>query len=311
MAPAEQLAARREALLGVVPYAALRRLNEQQLFELFVAERVRAYGRRPTEQIWETSAAGSPVRFYYEQLTWDSAFFQQPMVRLHTVLFTPGGSVELLATALREFTQLLARNEIRHCYCEVAAADTELLVAGGRAGWSTVETRLHYLYNSPELPAGPESAVRAASEPEAEQLRRIAAANTNPHDRFHADPFFGPDRADAFLGEYAAAAARGYCDAVLVPAREPVDSFLAISYLAADAALLGTKLGRVVLTAVGPQNRGWHRRLLTETVRHCYGRGAEAVLMSTQAANQAVIHNAQQVGFRLGGVTHLLSCQPG
>ncbi|WP_170172612.1 hypothetical protein [Hymenobacter rigui] len=47
----------------------------------------------------------------------------------------------------------------------------------------------------------------------------------------------------------------------------PVDSFLAISDLRAHAAELGTGFSRVVLTAVGPGNGGWHLKLVSETVQ--------------------------------------------
>ena len=194
----------------------------------------------------------------------------------------------------------------------LAAEDKAALYALGRAGWSIVESRLHYyrtnLADLADL-AEPAVAVRAAAEADAEQVRRVAAENRNPFDRFHADPVFSSAQADSFLGEYGAAAVRGFCDVVLVPANEPLDSFLAVSHLEEDAQRLGVKMGRVVLTAAGAANRGWHRKLMAETVRYTHNRGGELVLMTTQVTNRAVIHNSEVLGFKLGGITHIASCR--
>jgi dTDP-4-amino-4,6-dideoxy-D-galactose acyltransferase len=152
---------------------------------------------------------------------------------------------------------------------------------------------------------------RTARLDESELIAAISASNRNANDRFHADPAFGSAIADEFLAEYARAAVRGYCDEVIVPEQpEVVDSFLAINYLESEAQVLGIGLGRVVLTAVGSRNRGWHRPLVAETLYRVRERGGEVVFMTTQAANAAVINNAQRLGFALGGVTQLFSLQP-
>jgi dTDP-4-amino-4,6-dideoxy-D-galactose acyltransferase len=139
----------------------------------------------------------------------------------------------------------------------------------------------------------------------------VAAAARNSYDRFHADPWFGPARADAFLARYAEAATEGtFADAVLVPDEPglPVDSFLAIGDLQADAQALGVGLSRVLLTAVGPLNRGWHLRLVTETVRRAARMNAAYVLMTTQGTNRAVFRTCEKLGFRLGAISHVLAC---
>jgi dTDP-4-amino-4,6-dideoxy-D-galactose acyltransferase len=145
---------------------------------------------------------------------------------------------------------------------------------------------------------------------EAANIAQISAKARNEYDRFHADPWFGQERADAFLARYASAAVQGYCDAVLVPDEPglPIDSFLAISDLQADVKALGVGLSRVVLTAVGPQNRGWHLRLVSETVHRAREKGDQVVLMTTQATNRAVFRTSEKLGFKLGGSSHVLAC---
>jgi dTDP-4-amino-4,6-dideoxy-D-galactose acyltransferase len=306
-----QLASRAQPLAALVPYLAIRRFAAQPgALEKLLWSRLREFGDQPHHYVIQTGPAHAPVWFLYADLPWDSEFFKLRMARLHAVLFDEDTTPAVLTAATVEFNQVLVANQIAHCYCEVAAKDPQLLYALGRTGWGVVESRLQYYHDSLDQLSGPRQPVRAARPDEAEVLRAVSANSRNLFDRFHADPVFTPAQADAFLGEYAAASARGFCDVVLVPDGPAVDSFLAVSYLREDAAVLDTKLGRVVLTAVGPENRGWHRHLVSETLWHTRERGGEAVLMTTQAANGAVVHNAQQLGFRLGELTHILSYQP-
>jgi dTDP-4-amino-4,6-dideoxy-D-galactose acyltransferase len=307
----EHLASRAQPLAAVVPYMAVRRFAAKPAaMEELVWKRLREFDVRPHHYVIKTGPAAAPVWFLYADLPWDSDFFKLRMARLHAVLFGPETSLSVLTAAAKEFNNILAASQVDHCYCEVAAKDPHLLYALGQARWSTVESRLQYYHDSLSQLSNTRHPVRAAHADEAEVLRAVSADNRNLFDRFHADPVFTATQGDAFLGEYAAAAVRGYCDVVLVPSDTIVDSFLAISYLKEEARLLDTGLGRVVLTAVGPQNRGWHYNLMSETLWNTRERGGEVVFMTTQATNGAVIHNAQLLGFRLGELTLILSFQP-
>ncbi|MBC6697782.1 hypothetical protein [Hymenobacter sp. BT190] len=303
---AEKLVAERRAVLErLSPYHFLQEVGAHD--QLGVGRAAR-FGNQVHEQLFTSGKA----QFLYELLPWDSQFFDTPTYRLFSVLFEQDEQLADLTNAVRDFQLKLASvAPSTYCFVEVPAEDIRLLQALTQAGWRWNETRLHY-YHQTHLAgfAAPRHAVRLALPAEAVHLGQIAAAARNNYDRFHADPWFGADRADAFLARYAAAATEGYCDAVLVPDLPglPVDSFMAISDLQTDAALLGVKLSRVVLTAVGPDNRGWHLRLLSETLHRARERGAAAVLMTTQATNRAVIRNAEKLNFALGATTHVLSC---
>ena len=157
--------------------------------------------------------------------------------------------------------------------------------------------------------------MRLAAPAEAAHLGRIAATARNPYDRFHADPWYGAAVADAYLARYAENTLTGpqLAAAVLVPDVLPdeVAAFLAISDLLQDAAALGQPLSRVLLTAVGEAQRGWHVRLVAATLLRARDLGHAAVLMTTQATNRAVLRNAEKLGFRLGATTHVLACHGG
>lgn len=304
----ELLAARAAGLALLSPYHFLRGLPVVAR-EQFGAASFANFGALHHEEILPMAAG--PGQWLLRQLPWDSDFFETPTYRLITGLFaekTEPAALQVAAAALR--SQLAQRGNF-YAFSVVPAEDLYLFQALTGAGWQLIETRLHYHHPAVAGVAAPRWPVRPARPDEAPLLGQVAATVRNPFDRFHADPWIGAGRADALLARYAEAAATGaLADTVLVP-DEPglsVDSFLAISDLQADAQRLGVLLSRVLLTAVGPANQGWHRRLLSETLHRARELGQRYVLMTTQATNHAVIHNAEALGFRLGAVSYVLAC---
>ena len=83
---------------------------------------------------------------------------------------------------------------------------------------------------------------------------------------------------------------------------------MAVGDTSAEASGVGVGFSRVLLTAVGPQNRGWHQKLVAETVRRAATLAYPYVLMTTQATNRAVFRTCEKLGFRLGNATHVLAC---
>jgi dTDP-4-amino-4,6-dideoxy-D-galactose acyltransferase len=193
----------------------------------------------------------------------------------------------------------------------VAAEDTALLQALTGSGWRLIETRLNFYCPVKEVTLPVPAPVRLAQASEAEYVGQISAAARNNFDRFHADPWFGLTRADNFLACYAQAAVEGsYAAAVLLPDEFglPIDSFLAIGDIPALSGLPGSAASRVLLTAVGPKNRGWHLKLVAEAVRRAASLQHSYVLMTTQATNKAVFRTCEKLGFRLGNTSHVLTC---
>ena len=304
------VAARAPALAALSPYCAIRTLPvapQQQAFGTGVADR---WGHTPGQTVWPMlpNAAG---QWLMQRLAWDSDYFGTPTYRLFTGLFATETSAQDLQLAARQLRQQLAATGPFYAFGVVPATDTALLQALTGGGWRLVETRLNFHCPVAEATLPAPAPVRLAQPAEAAAIGRIAAAARNDFDRFHADPWFGPTRADTFLARYAeAAVAAGFADAVLVPAEAglPLDSFLAVRDAAALAELPGSGFSRVLLTAVGPANQGWHLRLVAETVRRAAALSLPYVLMTTQATNQAVFRSCEKVGFRLGQVTHVLAC---
>ena len=304
------LAARTAALAYYSPYHFLRGVNSARQQELFGVGAARRHGAEAGEEL--LTATIGPVQWLLRHLAWDSDYFGTPTYRLLTGLFTEQASAAELQVAAADLRTQLAGRGAFYAFSVVPTEDTRLLQALTGAGWSLIETRLTYYHDSVATFDWPRYPVRLARPEEAEAIGQIAAAARNPYDRFHADPWFGSARADAFLARYAAATVAGDCGAtaVLVPDTEtlPVDSFLSLSDLSVDAAALGVPMGRAMLAAVGPQNRGWYLKLMAESLHRARERGQRYVLATTQATNQVVFRTWSKLGFQLGATVHVLAC---
>ena len=305
----ELVAARAAKLALQSPYHVLRELAvapQQERFGTGAALRFAAESQ--AEVLPMASGTG---QWLLQGLSWDSAYFTTPTYRLFTGLFgadAQPAQLEVSAAALRQ--ELAARGRF-YAFSIVPAEDVALLQALTGAGWRLVETRLNFYCPMVAATLPAPAPVRLARPEEAAVIGQIAAASRNSYDRFHADPWFGEERADAFLARYAESAVAGAtANAVLLPDEPglPVDSFLAISDTPATSDLPGSGFSRVLLTAVGPQNRGWHLKLVAETVRRAAGLGFPTVLMTTQATNGAVFRTCEKLGFRLGSTSHVLAC---
>ncbi|TGE15563.1 GNAT family protein [Hymenobacter elongatus] len=305
----ELVAVRADKLFFYSPYNFLRKLDVQTQQQLFGTGQAEQYAADATHRVFEFAQQGATVQFLYAFLPWDTDFFQAPVYKVFTALFADTTPASLLAAAGEAFRRQLRQEGAAYCFAELPAEDTRVAQALGDAGWRLVETRLTYFHDAVATFEQPRYLVRLAQTEEAAAIGSISAAARNEYDRFHADQWFAGGKGDQFLARYASAAVEGYCDAVLVP-DEPglsVDSFLAISDLQAHAAGLNTGFSRVVLTAVGPANRGWHLKLVSETVQRARHQGADYVLMTTQATNRAVFRTCEKLGFRVGSTSHVLA----
>lgn len=304
------LAARAASLFFYSPYNFLRGVSADVQQQLFGVGQAAEFGGSTIRRVFSWSTKETRVQFLYSFLAWDTEFFGTPVFKFFTALFSSAIPIPLLAEAVRAFRQHLSEQGLFYCFADIPAEDTCLAQALGLAGWRLVETRLHYYHDAPATFGEPRHSVRAARQAEALLLGQIATEARNPYDRFHADFWFGENQANAFLARYATAAVQGYCDVVLVPdiADQRPDAFIALSDLKPHAADLGCSLSRVMLSAVGPANRGWHLKLVSETVHRARSMGASYVLMTTQATNRAVFRTCEKLMFKLGGSSHIFAC---
>ena len=311
LAPDSALVAARAAALGFYsPTHFLRELPVAAQQAQYGTGAAARFGSSAGEQVLAMAAAEG--QWLLQHLPWDTEFFGTDTYRLFTGLFGDDASPVALAQAAGSLRAKLAQRGPYYAFSVVPAEDVALLQALSNGGWRLVETRLNFYRPTVEPLAMLPAAVRLARPNEAAHIGRVSAVARNEYDRFHADPWFGDARADAMLARYAEATVAGSyaADAVLVPDEPglPVDSFLAIGDVAPTPAIAGSGSSRVLLTAVGPQNRGWHIRLVAETVRRAATLSLPYVLMTTQATNRAVFRTCEKLSFRLGSTTHVMAC---
>jgi dTDP-4-amino-4,6-dideoxy-D-galactose acyltransferase len=303
------IAQRAERLQWYTPTSFLRQVPVEMQQLAYGTGAATRFGKQPHEEV--LPMVGVDGQWLLQLLPWDTEFFGTTTYRLFTGLFPDISPVTLLAqaaTALR--VQLTMRGPF-YAFTVVPAEDITLLQALTSGGWQLVETRLNYHRSTNEPLPIPSAPVRLAEPAESAHIGKISAMARNEFDRFHADPWFGPERAAAMLARYAEAAVVGnYADAVLVPNESglPVDSFIAIGDTPVDPTQPGSGSSRVLLTAVGPQNRGWHLKLVAETIRRAASLGLPQVFMTTQSTNRAVFRTCEKLGFRLGSTFHVLAC---
>lgn len=258
--------------------------------------------------IFQTDIENSSYYFLYQFLNWDSDYFKYPTYKLFLVLY-PNADPAFLHQATAKFKAHLAEKGPSYCFIDIPAEDTQLIQALTGNGFRLTETRLTYYHDQLNTFDHLRFPVRAATTTDIPALRKVACEARNDFDRYHADTFFTTEQADEYLATYAEACVKSLCETVLIPNEEglPTDAFLAISRLQPDAEKLGVNLARVVLTAVGPACKGWHVKLVAETMQYAKSHNCNYLLMTTQATNRAVFRTSEKLGLKLGSTTHILS----
>lgn len=253
---------------------------------------------------------GLDARLWVRHLGWDSRFFDCPTYRVDFADWAPGTADPVAAVAAEVRRLAAGLGEVHQRYylfAEVPSEDIVLLQALGTAGMRLVETRLTYVHEllsdaSPHALAR----TRAASIDDIADVRAAAVEARNEFDRYHADPFFAPETADAYLAEYAEQCLRGFSDVVLVPSDgAPAGAF--VCGKADIAAPDGVRIGRLQLAGVTTARRGAYRMLNEALLRWMHERGMSHVVNTTQSTNRAVIHVSTHLGYRYGRASHILA----
>ncbi len=253
------------------------------------------------------------IRIRFRKLDWDSDFFRVPTWRIDFIEWTAGTDADIqqsIADAVTRLCKTLAEQHGRfYCFAEIPSEDVRVLQGLGLAGLRLIETRLTYFHDDiPAFQWEPRAAVRAATEADVANLREAACVARNNYDRFHADPFFGEQVADEFLAVFAQNSVRGFASVVLVPADDlPPNAFLTADLMPAYTKLLGRGVGRMVLSAVASQRRGWYQKLIAEMSYWMQAQGVDLCCMTTQSTNRAVVRVWETLGYRFGRSTHIFA----
>ena len=249
---------------------------------------------------------------YYRQLAWDTEYFGVPMYRVDFFCSSLDGEAATLA--YRDLLETL-KNAVGHdaekfyIFAEIPADAILPLQGACMGGWRLVESRLTYYHDRlQQFDYAHRFKVRLAAADDIANLSEVAAASRNAFDRFHADFFFSPPTADAYLSTFVENSVKGFADVVLVPAVDdlPPNAFLTGSFVPEASELLGRKIARMILSAVSEKRRGWYVKLIAELSQYFKACGVDTCYMTTQSTNRAVIRTWEKLGYSFGRCAHVL-----
>jgi dTDP-4-amino-4,6-dideoxy-D-galactose acyltransferase len=253
--------------------------------------------------------SGYGVAIYFRELPWDTEFFGLPTFRVDYTTLSVTHDVCSLQNAFIKFREYLSSQYPEYyCFAEVPVEDSNTLLGMSSAAWRLIETRITCFRDDLQQFDYPtRSVVRKASESDISELRRVAKEAVNIYDRFHADDFFSKNEADEFLATFIENSVRGFADEVIVPGNGPANAFLTGNYVTPPSSISSMQMGKMVLSAVSSERRGWYVRLIAELSLIFRGMGINTVFMTTQATNRAVLKVWFRHGYRFGRCTHIFS----
>jgi dTDP-4-amino-4,6-dideoxy-D-galactose acyltransferase len=237
-------------------------------------------------------------------LSWDSAFFNKKIFRIEAI---KAENVDQALTLIKLLEEKMKTLNVDYAFSLVPAEHTAALEGLQRHGWSLIETRLTYSRSELDSFHAPKRfAVRQATLADSAALGTVAAESVNVFDRFHADPFFGREHADALMRQWVhASITEGFADSVLMPVSGP-KAFMTLKYHRALWASLGEKVSQLVFSAVSRDAPGWYPRLVSEALLDLQSQGVTTAFLTTQAENAPVLRVWQHYGFTPAQTTLVL-----
>jgi dTDP-4-amino-4,6-dideoxy-D-galactose acyltransferase len=245
----------------------------------------------------------------YELLHWDTEFFGRPIYKVHYSQIAPTANGEQIDTLFKKLCRSIDEENLRaYIFFEIPSEDLETLQSVSRSGWTLIETRLTFFNNNIALlSSASRDQVRLADHNDIEDLKNTAIFSTNHFDRFHSDPFFSEEEVNRFMGVFIENSMNGREDYVVVPKYGPANAFFAGSKVLVDE---GISIGRMTLSAVSPDRKGWHIHVTQGLCSYFEHSALDTAVMTTQSTNRAVLTNLWKLNFRFGKASHIFSRLP-
>lgn len=246
----------------------------------------------------------SKISLFIRRLEWDSNYFNVPVYKLEFADWDESvvDPTDTLAQELKSLKlELSYLHDEYYLFSEIPSEDLTMLQAASLAGYRLVETRITYFCDDlQQFNRSDRFNIRLATQADIPSLRKVAMEARNSFDKYHADPFFTESVADEYLAVFIENSVNGFADIVIVPAENAGAFFTANIELS---------IGKIVLTAVSKECKGWHFKLLAEMSYLFKERGIQIAYMITQSTNRSVIRNCEKLGYRYGRCTHVFSTQ--
>lgn len=285
------------------PYAFLRGANS--LGEEWLSEINQSFSKDEIERFDDDSG----VSIYFRKLDWDTDFFGLPFFKVDFTEFPKGTGFLTLQKAFSNFRVYMNSSFPEYyVFSEAPCEDTGVIAGLTGSGWRLIETRVTcYRDDLQDFSYSKRSPVRSATEHDIEDLRKAAVEAVNHYDRFHADDFFSREESNHFLASFVENSVKGFADEVIVPADGPANAFLTGNYLELPASLSARRMGKMVLSAVTGERKGWYVKLIAELSFKFKELGLDTAFMTTQATNRAVLKTWYRHGYQFGRCSHIFS----
>lgn len=252
---------------------------------------------------------GYEYYFYFKNQEWETNYFNRQTYNLKNVLFN-NNNLEQLSEAVSRFMLNFEKVNKLSFFIEIPSEDILLIQALNLNKWRLIETRLHYYIDNLSNFEQPRYKVRMANKDDINRLKYVAKFMRNKYDRFHADLSYDVNIADEYLATYIENSINGFVDYIMVPDENdvPSDSFLTANLQKSVWDELKTPISKMILSAVSSEtNRGWYKKLISEMTYKLCDDGAEVIYLNTQSANIPVFYTWENLGYKLGRTTHILS----
>ena len=248
---------------------------------------------------------------FCEVLPWDSEFFGLKIARFDGVfpLEEPFQGRDLdFSAALQELESACRSAGVQYLFGQINPKDLATLRALGEAGFRLVETRAYYHRSLLDFEPMERYACRLATPGDVEPLARTAREMVNHFDRFHADPLLPKERVDSFMERWVEASINSnFADLTIVPDVETPTAFCTAKLRKDEWSASKLNVSQPVFSAVGPEFRGWYKKIISELSFYLRGEGAEHAFMATQVTNGAVLHCWEKLGYRFGKAEHVFA----
>jgi len=239
-----------------------------------------------------------------KKLSWDSNFFCfnickiVDIIRLNEVIEYTVDDAKKISMAL---LQKLRLHNMKYCIWQIDPKQIMFNEIANASGFGLLETRLYYYLNLSDFKPQERYDTRLANIADIPTLSETAVKMVNPFDRFHADHFISREMADKIMAKWVEASIKeNFADATLVPNSINPKAFCTIKYHKESWKLWGRNISQPVFSAVGPEFRGWYKKIISELNLLMINEGSQFSYLVTQATNKAVLWTWESLGYKFG-----------
>ncbi|GAB6282649.1 MAG: hypothetical protein STSR0008_13950 [Ignavibacterium sp.] len=243
------------------------------------------------------------------KLNWDSNFFKFNICKIIDIIqikeeikFQVDEAQKIGSAILKE----LKLHKVRYCIWQINPKNIMMNEIARFIGFGLIETRIYYYLNLADFKQQARYDTRLANINDIQTLADTAVKMINPFDRFHADYYISKEMADKMMAKWVEASIKeNFADATIVPNSNNPKAFCTVKYHKENWDLWCRNISQPVFSAVGPEFKGWYKKLISELNLLMINEGSQFSYLITQVTNKAVIWTWESLGYKFGKVENV------